>query len=200
MEVTDAGCLEQRSLIDRLRLAADGWTRERVSALDGPGNAVPPTLIILSNAGKELTWDLDRFFHGREANAVTEPLAKLIPHQGIMRLFREKQARAAALISPIPEQRIGMQLADLDHEQSLTTRVIRDPEHGPTIEQWDFGRIHWPFHLHKMLVTARGTGERPATEAVARAPRQTPRGRRAQARELRDQLREPAAAAASWLQ
>jgi hypothetical protein len=200
MEVSDAGCLEQRSLIDRLRLAADGWTRERLSTLESAHNSVPPTLIILNNAGKELTWDLDRFFHGQEAHAVTEPLAKLIPHQGIMRLFREKKARAAALISPIPEQRIGMQLADLDHEQSLATRIIRDPERGATIEQWDFGRIRWPFHLHKMLVIARGTGSGPAVEAIARAPRQTPRGRRAQTRELRDQLREPAAAAASWLQ
>jgi len=97
-------------------------------------------------------------------------LANFVPAQAIMRILRETGATAAALVAPVATSAIAMQLADADHEQSLTTRLIRQPEASPTIGQWDFGSVLWAVRLRHMLLASR----RAATTAPSRPVTPTP--------------------------
>ena len=217
MEHVDAiGCLSQRSRIERLQTIADGWTREQVGRTPGDAPTLTSTLIVLGKGGRELLRDLH--FSGA---GPTGTIDGLIPQQGIIRILREGDATAAALIAPRSADEVALQIADLDHEQSLTARIIR-PEHGAaTIDKWDFAPLRGPLRLRQILRSVRASastaapGNRmtgvtgapsPSLKAAAEArparPARdpTPAGRRGQVRELREQLGRPAPAAPSWLQ
>jgi hypothetical protein len=91
-----------------------------------------------------------------------EALARLMPYQGIMRVLRDRHVKAAAFITPLPGEQVGMQLADLDHEESLSAHVDRAPEHEPTLTRWDFAPVRWPLRLRGMLRSARRGRSEPA--------------------------------------
>jgi hypothetical protein len=212
LEHVDAiGCLSQRSRIERLQVIADAWTREHVGRLPNAESNLTATLIVLGETGPELTRELGFFNAGPKGT-----IASLIPQQGIVRILREGNARAAALIAPSSRDVVALQIADLDHEETLTTRILRSEQGVATIDKWDFAPIRWPLRLRQILRSVRasaatgstsrlpaasgpppaatpGTPSRPAREPA-------PSGRRGQMRELREQLGQPAAAAPSWLQ
>jgi hypothetical protein len=202
--IDDTGCLTQRSQLERLRELADSVVRDRVKSLDSP--------IVLGADAKASTWDVESLASsgarlGRGTQWLVDPdtaLANFVPTQAIMRILRETGATAAALVAPIATAAIAMQLADTDHEQSLTARLIRQPEAGPALGKWDFGNVLWAVRLRQMLL-----GSRRSSTTLAPAARPTPPaaapspltgGRRGQRREMREQLHREAAAAPSWLQ
>jgi hypothetical protein len=122
-----------------------------------------------------------------------------------MRILRARPAKAAALITPFPSAMLALQIADFDHEESLTARIIRQPDASPTLGKWDFANVTWSVRLKQMLRGARGAsgGARTTTVIVpAKAPKleATGQGRRQHVRELREQLGREPAAAPSWLQ
>ena len=163
---TAASCLEQRSELDRLLEAAEGWTRAHLQAEPGKP-AITPTLIVLEESGTQFSFELDRRVADTSLrfSAPLEPgeaLTRLMPYQGIMRVLRDRQVRAAALITPLPGEQVGMQLADLDHEESLSAHVDRAPEHEPTLTRWDFAPVRWPLRLREMLRSARRGRSEPA--------------------------------------
>jgi hypothetical protein len=215
MEYVEAiGCLSQRSRLDRLQALADAWTRDQLSR--APAGASSATLIALAEGGRELVHDLP--FSG---TARPGTLDGLIPQQGILRILREGDATAAALIATRSHDLVGLQIADLDHEESLTARILRSEPGHATIDRWDLTPFHWPLRLRQLLRGARGPAAgaavtrlststshaaapmpsaRPAPVAATVRARESAPGRRSQVRELREQLGQPPPAAPSWLQ
>jgi hypothetical protein len=212
--VTDIGCLTQRSQLDRLQELADAITRERVRSLQ-PSELLTTTVFVIGPGGKESTWDLDHLALARSATETAVQLLldpevlldNLMPTQAIMRILRETSASAVALIAPINASGAALQLADIDHEQSLTARVIREPDSEPSLSQWDFGKVAWTVRLRHVLRAARGAAVeetsqppiRPATATRLR-PAEPALARRNHRREMREQLHHTPAAAPSWLQ
>src|SRR5260370_31520991 len=135
-------------------------------------------------------------------------LDNLVPTQAIMRILRDTAASAVALIAPVNGSAAALQLADIDHEQSLTARIDRQPDREPSLGQWDFGKVAWTVRLRHVLRAARGTSaDEQAQQGSARSqpaaspirPRDQAATRRAHRREMREQLHHAPAAAPSWL-
>lgn len=214
MDPLEAGCLTQRSQLEQLREIADGWAKDRLTSLTSDTGSLATSLIVL-RAGAVPRWDAQEIgmlaaeqtlmdWHAAAAGA---GLAQLIPFQTIMRILRDQPASAAALIAPIPSAMVALQIADFDHEESLTARIIQQPDASPTLGKWDFGNVPWTVRLRQMLRGARiGTQVKAARSAVTviqpGAPKLVPSGpsRRHHVRELREQLGREAAPAPSWLQ
>jgi hypothetical protein len=214
--IEDIGCLTQRSQLDRLQELADGITRERVKNLQS-SDLLVTTVLVIGPSGKESTWDLD---HLPMARSATEPaiqllldpeaaLDNLVPTQAIMRILRDTAASAVALIAPVNGSAAALQLADIDHEQSLTARIERQPDREPSLGQWDFGKVAWTVRLRHVLRAARGSAvdeqaqqgsARPPAAAVPARPGDPAATRRNHRREMREQLHRTPAAAPSWLQ
>jgi hypothetical protein len=211
--IDDIGCLTQRSQIDRLQEFADRITRERVKALE-PSDLLGTTVFVISPSGKESTWDLDHLSLARSSpdaavQLLLDPeavLDNLVPTQAIMRILRDTGASAVALIAPMSPSGAALQLADIDHEQSLTARIIHQPDSKSSLSQWDFGKVAWTVRLRHVLRAARGgavddsaqTMVRPGTTPIR--PAEPAVGRRNHRREMREQLHRTPAAAPSWLQ
>jgi hypothetical protein len=212
----DIGCLTQRSQLDRLQELADGIARERVKALQ-PSDMLATTVLVIGPSGKESTWELDHLPLARSApeaavQLLLEPeavLDNLVPTQAIMRILRDTAASAVALIAPTSASGAALQLADVDHEQSLTARIDRKPDSEPSLGQWDFGKVAWTVRLRHVLRAAIGSvvdeqaqqeHARPAAAAVPARPADPASTRRNHRREMREQLHRQPAAAPSWLQ
>jgi hypothetical protein len=215
--IDEHGCLTQRSQLDRLRDLADGITRERIRALE-PSEQLSTTVFVIDATGTASTWDLDHLSLARSASEgpaqlLLEPVAaldNLVPTQAIMRILRDTGASAAALITPVSTSAAALQLADLDHEQSLTARIERQSEREPALSPWDFGKVTWLVRLRQVLRAAKAgvvgdvstqapTRPMPGTLTPAR-PADPVAGRRNHRREMREQLHRQAAPAPSWLQ
>ena len=214
--IEDIGCLTQRSQLDRLQELADGITRERVKSLQS-SNLLSTIVIVIGPSGRESTWDLD---HLPMARSATEPAVQLsldpdaaidnlVPTQAIMRILRDTAASAVALIAPVNGSAAALQLADIDHEQSLTARIERQPDREPSLGQWDFGKVAWTVRLRHVLRAARGSAAdeqaqqgsvRPQAGATPTRPADPAATRRNHRREMREQLHRQPAAAPSWLQ
>jgi hypothetical protein len=211
--IDDSGCLTQRSQIDRLQEFADGIIRERVKSLQ-PADLLATTVFVIGPSGKESTWDLDHLSLARSApepavQLLLDPegvLDNLVPTQAIMRILRDTAASAVALIAPVSASGAALQLADVDHEQSLTARILREPDSEPRLGHWDFGKVAWTVRLRHVLRAARATVEEqaparpPATAIAATRPADPVTTRRNHRREMREQLHRQPAAAPSWLQ
>ena len=212
--IADIGCLTQRSQFDRLQELADAITRERVSTLQ-PTELLGTTLLVIGPGGKESTWDLDHLAVARSAtDTAVQPLLdpevlldNLMPTQAIMRILRDTSATAVALIAPMRASGAALQLADIDHEQSLTAQILRQPDSEPSLGQWDFGRVAWTVRLRHVLRAAHGAAVdeapqvpvRPAATTSIR-PAEPAIGRINHRREMREQLHRTPAPAPSWLQ
>lgn len=217
MQHTDEhGCLTQRSQLDRLRELADGTARERVKRLE-PSQLLPATVFVIDAAGKESTLDLDGLSLARPApqaiQLLIDPeiaLDNLVPTQAIIRILRDTSATAVALVAPASASIAALQLADLDHEQSLTARIERHPEHEPVLGDWDFGKVAWNVRLRQVLHASRrgsvdeqpapAPSRRPVTAAVSARAMDPVTARRSLRREMREQLHRQSAPAPSWLQ
>lgn len=212
--IANIGCLTQRSQLDRLQDLAGAMTRERVRSLQ-PSELLTTTVFVIGPGGKESTWDLDHLAMARSATETTiQPLldpeavlANLMPTQAIMRILRDTSASAVALIAPINASGAALQLADVDHEQSLTARIVRQPDSEPSLSHWDFGKVAWAVRLRHVLRAARGTSVDETSPAPVRPVNVTPirpaepaLSRRNHRREMREQLDRTPAAAPSWLQ
>jgi hypothetical protein len=212
--IDDTGCLTQRSQLDRLQELADGITRERVKALQ-PSDLLSTTVIVIGASSEESTWELDHLALARSApdaavQLLLDPeavLDNLVPTQAIMRILRDTGASAVALIAPMSASGAALQLADVDHEQSLTARIIHQPDSEPSLSQWDFGKVAWTVRLRHVLRAARGAAVEEAAQPEARQATTPPTrpgepavGRRSLRREMREQLHRQPAAAPSWLQ
>ena len=89
--------------------------------------------------GKESIWDLDHLAvagsaSGSAVQLVLDPelaLDNLVPTHAIMRILRDTAASAVAVMASVNASAAALQLADLDHEQSLTVRIERAPTLGP---------------------------------------------------------------------
>jgi hypothetical protein len=212
--IDDIGCLTQRSQLDRLQELADRITRERIKTLQ-PSDLLATTVFVVSPNGQESTWDLDHLELARSSpdaavQLLLDPeavLDNLVPTQAIMRILRDTGASAVALIAPMSASGAALQLADVDHEQSLTARIVHQPDSEPSLSQWDFGKVAWTVRLRHVLRAARGAAADEAAQPAAR-PATTPPtrpaepavGRRSLRREMREQLHRAPAAAPSWLQ
>ena len=156
--IDDIGCLTQRSQLDRLQELADTITRERVKTLQS-SDLLTTTVLVIGPSGKESTWDLDHLALARSApeaavQLLLDPegvLDNLVPTQAIMRILRDTAASAVALIAPMSVSGAALQLADVDHEQSLTARIVRQPDSEPSLGQWDFGKVAWTVRLRHVL-------------------------------------------------
>jgi hypothetical protein len=213
--VLEQGCLTQRSQLDRLRELADGFAREHARSLSADA-LLPSTLFIIDRKGLESTWELDRLelTHSITSSLqlVLHPeiaLDNLVPTQLIMRILRDQQAAAAALVAPATASLAALQVADLDHEQSLIARLERPDNGGASLGQWDFGKVAWAVRLRQVLRAATaGTPEepkqevpsRPVSAAPATRPAEPTPSRRNHRSEMRDQLHRTPASAPSWLQ
>lgn len=214
--IDDTGCLTQRSQLDRLQEFADGVIREQVKGLQ-PSDVLITTVLVIGASGNESTWDLDHLPLARLApepavQLLLDPegvLDNLVPTQAIMRILRDTAASAVALIAPIGASAAAIQLADVDHEQSLTARINRPPDSEPSLGQWDFGKVAWTVRLRHVLRAAkRGTADeqaqqastRPQAAAIPARPADPAATRRNHRREMREQLHRQSAAAPSWLQ
>ena len=212
----DIGCLTQRSQLERLQELADGIARERVKTLQ-PSDMLATTVLVIGPSGKESTWELDHLPLARSApeaavQLLLEPeavLDNLVPTQAIMRILRDTAASAVALIAPTSASGAALQLADVDHEQSLTARIDRQPNSEPSLGQWDFGKVAWTVRLRHVLRAAIGSvvdeqaqqaPARPPAAAVPTRPVDPATTRRNHRREMREQLHRQPAAAPSWLQ
>ena len=209
----DIGCLTQRSQLDRLQEFADRIVRERLKALQ-PTDLLPTTVFVIGPSGTESTWDLDylvlaRSSPGAAVQLLLDPeavLDNLVPTQAIMRILRDTGASAVALIAPMSASGAALQLADVDHEQSLTARIVHQPDSEPSLSQWDFGKVAWTVRLRHVLRAARGAAVEEAAQPAARPttipnrPAEPAVGRRSLRREMREQLHRTPAAAPSWLQ
>ena len=212
----DLGCLAQRSQLDRLQELADGLTRKRVKTLQ-PSDLLATTVFVIGPSGKESTWDLDHLPLARSApeaavQLLLDPeavLDNLVPTQAIMRILRDTAASAVAVIAPMSASRAALQMADVDHEQSLTARIDRQPDSEPSLGQWDFGKVAWSVRLRHVLRAAIGgvvdeqagqASARPPAAAVPARPADPATTRRNHRREMREQLHRQPAAAPSWLQ
>jgi len=216
-QIDDIGCLMQRSKLDRLQELADGVTRERVKTVQ-PSDLLATTVFVIGRSGKESTWDLDHVALARSTpeaavQLLLDPeavLDNLVPTQAIMRILRDTAASAVALIAPMSATRAALQLADVDHEQSLTARIDRQPDSEPSLGPWDFGKVAWTVRLRHVLRAAIGsaideeaqqTSARPPAAAVGQArPADPATIRRNHRREMREQLHRQPAAGPSWLQ
>jgi hypothetical protein len=205
------GCLNQRSRLERLQALADAWTRDQLNRV--PSGAPAAMLITLGEGGRELVRDLS--FTGE---AHPGSLDGLIPQQGILRILREGDATAAALVAPRSQDLVGLQIADLDHEESLTARILRPEPGRATIDRWDLTPFRSRLRLRQLLRSVRTQGMGAAVARLsgrhapepAPAPKASPAGaarpreaapaRRNQVREMREQLGQPPPAAPSWLQ
>jgi hypothetical protein len=210
--IDDIGCLTQRSQLDRLQELADRITRERIKTLQ-PTDLLATTVFLIGASGKESTWDLDHLALARSSpdaavQLLLDPeavLDNLVPTQAIMRILRDSGASAVALIAPMSPSGAALQLADVDHEQSLTARIVHQPDSEPSLSQWDFGKVAWTVRLRHVLRAARASvdeapqpaGHPTTTPVRAAAPAV---GRRSLRREMREQLHRAPAAAPSWLQ
>ena len=215
--IDDIGCLTQRSQLDRLQELADTITRERVKTLQS-SDLLTTTVLVIGPSGKESTWDLDHLALARSApepavQLLLDPegvLDNLVPTQAIMRILRDTAALAVALIAPMSVSGAALQLADVDHEQSLTARIVRQPDSEPSLGQWDFGKVAWTVRLRHVLRAARGAtvdeqaeqgpARAPVAAAVPTRPADPAATRRNHRREMREQLHRQPAAAPSWLQ
>jgi hypothetical protein len=211
--IDDIGCLTQRSQLDRLQELADRITRERIKTLQ-PSDLLATTVFVIGASGTESTWDLDHLALARSSpdaavQLLLDPeavLDNLVPTQAIMRILRDSGASAVALIAPMSASGAALQLADVDHEQSLTARILHQPDSEPSLSQWDFGKVAWTVRLRHVLRAAQGAtveeapqpGARPTTTPVRAAEPAV--GRRSLRREMREQLHRAPAAAPSWLQ
>jgi hypothetical protein len=210
--IDDIGCLTQRSQLDRLQELADRITRERIKTLQ-PTDLLATTVFLIGASGKESTWDLDHLALARSSpdaavQLLLDPeavLDNLVPTQAIMRILRDSGASAVALIAPMSPSGAALQLADVDHEQSLTARIVHQPDAEPSLSQWDFGKVAWTVRLRHVLRAARASVDeapqpaaRPTTTPVRTAEPAV--GRRSLRREMREQLHRAPAAAPSWLQ
>ncbi len=210
--IDDIGCLTQRSQLDRLQELADRITRERIKTLQ-PTDLLATTVFVIGASGKESTWDLDHLALARSSpdaavQLLLDPeavLDNLVPTQAIMRILRDSGASAVALIAPMSPSGAALQLADVDHEQSLTARIVHQPDSEPSLSQWDFGKVAWTVRLRHVLRAARASVDeapqptgRPTTTPVRAAEPAV--GRRSLRREMREQLHGAPAAAPSWLQ
>ena len=215
-QVDDIGCLTQRSQLDRLQELADGIARARVKGLQST-DLLATIVLVIGPSGKESTWDLD---HLPMARSAQEPavqllldsdaaLDNLVPTQAIMRILRDTAASAVALIAPVNGSAAALQLADVDHEQSLTARIDRQPNREPSLGQWDFGKVAWTVRLRHVLRAARGSAAdeqaqqgaaRPPAAATPTRPADPAATRRNHRREMREQLHRAPAAAPSWIQ
>jgi len=212
--IDDTGCLTQRSQLERLQEFADRSVRERLKALQ-PTDLLATTVFVIGPSGTESTWDLDHLALARSSpdaavQLLLDPeavLDNLVPTQAIMRILRDTGASAVALIAPMSASGAALQLADVDHEQSLTARIVHQPDSEPSLSQWDFGKVAWTVRLRHVLRAARGAAvdeaaapaARPGTTTAAR-PSEPAVGRRSLRREMREQLHRAPAAAPSWLQ
>src|SRR5438067_9766204 len=175
-QTEDIGCLTQRSQLDRLQELADGITRERVKSLQS-SDLLATIVLVIGPSGKESTWDLDHLPMARSAaepavQLLLDPeaaLDNLVPTQAIMRILRDTAASAVALIAPVSGSAAGLQLADIDHEQSLTARIDRQPDREPSLGQWDFGKVAWTVRLRHVLRAARGSSIDEAQQGSARS-------------------------------
>ncbi len=212
--IEDIGCLTQRSQFDRLQELADGITRERIRALQ-PWELLTTTVLVIGPNGKESTWDLDHLAVARSATETAVQLLldpealldNLMPTQAIMRIVRNTSASAVALIAPINASGAALQLADVDHDHSLTARIVREADSEPSLGPWDFGKVAWSVRLRHVLRAARGssvdqTPQTPLRPTTARPirPAEPALARRDHRREMREQLHHAPAAAPSWLQ
>lgn len=215
--IDEHGCLTQRSQLDRLRDLADGSTRERIKTLE-PTERLSTTVFVIDATGNESTWELDHLSLARSTPEVAsqlllEPVAaldNLVPTQAIMRILRDTGASAVAVITPVSASAAALQLADFDHEQSLTARIDRRPAREPQLSPWDFGKVVWTVRLRQVLRAAKGGAldeasppapARPVTPAsIPARPADPVAGRRSQRREMREQLHHQSAPAPSWLQ
>jgi hypothetical protein len=213
MQEIDDGCLTQRSQLDRLQDFADRITRDRVRALQ-PTDLLTTSVFVIGASGKESTWELDHLAVARSApeaavQLLLDPdavLDNLVPTQAIMRILRDSGASAVALIAPMNASAAALQLADVDHEQSLTARIVYQPDSEPSLSPWDFGKVAWTVRLRHVLRAARGAAVDEAAQTAARPaaapvrPAEPAVGRRNHRREMREQLHRTPAAAPSWLQ
>lgn len=212
--IEDIGCLTQRSQLDRLQELADGMTHERIRTLQ-PSELLTTTVLVIGPNGKESTWDLDHLAVARSStdtavHLLLDPealLDNLMPTQAIMRILRDTSASAVALITPINASGAALQLADIDHEQSLTARILRQPDSEPSLSQWDFGKVAWTVRLRHVLRAARGASVNETSQLPVRPTALVPirtaepaLARRNHRREMREQLHRTPAAAPSWLQ
>ena len=216
-DIDEHGCLTQRSQLDRLRELAEGTARERVKAL-APTELLATTVFVVDPGGKVSIWDLDYLAvagsaSGSAVQLVLDPelaLDNLVPTHAIMRILRDTAASAVAVMASVNASAAALQLADLDHEQSLTVRIEREPEHEPALGQWDFGKVAWTVRLRHVLRAARGRagGEQgapasvrpPIAAAQPSRPMDPAAARLSLRREMREQLHRPPVAAPSWLQ
>src|SRR2546422_1721838 len=213
--IDEHGCLTQRSQLDRLRELADGTARQRVKAM-APTELLPTTVFVVNLGGKESIWDLDHLAvagssSGSAVQLVLGPelaLDNLVPTHAIMRILRDTAASAVAVMAAVNASAAALQLADLDHEQSLTARIEREPEHEPALGQWDFGKVAWTVRLRHVLRAARSAtveeeGAMPIRPPVAPSPPSRPAdpvaARKNLRREMREQLHRQPAAGPSWL-
>ncbi|HET9847753.1 MAG TPA: hypothetical protein VFR68_04270 [Candidatus Dormibacteraeota bacterium] len=209
--IEDIGCLTQRSQLDRLRDLADQTAREQVLRLQ-PTELLPTTVFVVDRHGNESVWELDHLALARPATAAVQlllhpeiALDNLVPTQAIMRILRDTGASAAALVAPSSGVMAALQLADIDHEQSLTARIEGQPERAPVLGKWDFGKVAWAVRLRQVLRASSTpsvdeTPARPMTAAPGARPAEPIPSRRNHRREMREQLHRPSAAAPSWLQ
>src|SRR5919201_558747 len=160
--IDDYGCLTQRSQLDRLRELADGMARERAKALQ-PTELLTTTVFVIDAGGKATTWDLDHppvagSTSGSAVQLLLDPelaLTNLVPTHAIMRILRHTAASAVAVVAPVNATAAALQLADLDHEQSLMARIEREPEREAALGPWDFGKVTWTVRLRQVLQAAR---------------------------------------------
>jgi hypothetical protein len=209
--VDDTGCLTQRSQLERLRELADGVVQDRVKELSSSVGKLPTVLIVIGGGAKESTWDVESLVSdgarlGRGTQWLVAPevaLANFVPTQAILRILRETGATGAAIVAPVTSAAIAMQLADFDHEQSLTARLVQQPDSSPTVGKWDFGSVLWAVRLRQMLLASHRPPAAPPSRPVTAPASVPPAGvskRRGQMREMREQLHRDPAAAPSWLQ
>jgi hypothetical protein len=213
-QLEEHGCLTQRSQLDRLRGIADDAIRDRVRTLE-PTELINAILFVIDRQGTESSWDLARLPLARSSSTAVQlvlhpeiALDNLVPTQTIMRILRDTEASAAALVAPASVSMAALQLADLDHEQSLISRIERAPDEAPRLGKWDFGTVAWAVRLRQVLNAARTAGEgradeaptRPVTAAPGVRPAEPIPSRRNHRRELREQLHRTPASAPSWLQ
>jgi hypothetical protein len=223
VEHATTGCLNQRSHLERLKAIADECVRGQLESGSLDPARTAAVIITVGEGGSELT----RSF--QPIGDAAEPLARLLPQQVILRALRETDASAAALLAPLSDHQLGLQLADLDHEQTLTAQIERSVDARPILSQWDFDRVRWPFRLRQLLRTARSSGQiaaqlplwldepaapsadaRPAEPEAAATREPVPAGvgqafdggpqnRQQLIREMREQLHHTGTPAPSWL-
>src|SRR5438128_614232 len=173
--IDDIGCLTQRSQLDRLQEFADGVIRERIKRLQ-PSDLLVTTVFVIGPSGKESTWDLDHLPLARSSpdaavQLTLDPeavLDNLVPTQAIMRILRDTAASAVALIAPMSTSGAALQLADVDHEQSLTARIVHQLDSEPSLSPWDFGKVAWNVRLRHVLRAAGGAAVDEAAQPAAR--------------------------------